>query len=208
MLPLDPVLGLFRRSVRAHFVESGDAAGHDVFHRYGAGYGERLYAIAGHHVVHSRNRVRMRKVNRHHAVQPQFRQVLLCDEADLVQLVLAVDLNKYGFVEFASLSDECTEEIAERRIDQLHERDLVDGLVHHVGCSAKCIVRGEVTEYRNDADNDGEADTGIGQVKQAVEPPERFKEKVYCRYQRHDEQRTTKEVSKNSSYCFFHRYKN
>src|SRR5690606_4160204 len=129
----------------------------------------------------------MRKVHRYHIMQSQFREVLFRNEADLIKLVLAVDFDKNGFVELPPLSNKCAYQVAKRRVDQLYQWNFIDRLIQHIGYGSKCIMGSEVSKHGNHANDDREANAWVRQIEQAVQPPKRFKEKVYCGNERHDE---------------------
>jgi hypothetical protein len=63
----------------------------------------------------------------------------------------------------------------------------------------ECKVCGKVSEDGDGENDDGETESGIRKVQQFIEPLEGFVNEIGCRNQRDNEQRSTEEISDESS---------
>ena len=105
--------------------------------------------------------IRPRKIDHHHVIQPDFRQVGLGDEADAVNRVFLLIVTTTGLSNFRFVAHKSRQEVFNRRINKFHQRNPTDVMIKPMGEWLKGKVGGEVAKDGDGIEDDGKPNTGI-----------------------------------------------
>lgn len=136
----------------------------------------------------------MGKVNHHHIVDPDIRQVGLGNEPDLVQAIVLVDAHQNRLVKFLFITDKRVQQVFYGGVDELDQRDLIHAVIEPIRGGLKSKICREITEAGDGEKYDRKAQPRVRKIQQVIKPAEGDVNEVGGSDQRNNEERSTEKI--------------